>query len=239
MVSLRSMAQCAGVSGNFSLLQNFFGYRHGQPRFSINGNGLPVSTLHQVKALQGKHINLDIILVGGDAFLPDHLYAIDYSLYKTREIYATVGLGIGRISYSLITVAEADGLHQVSDDKDTKKLRRKYRGPHDDALDVFIVLDFNLEEDGVNLLGIARIDVSDNKDAYHADGVVMGVRYGGGSDLGAVFMGPVLAHEVGHCLGLEHSETPGNLMFAAWSGLSLTLDQGQTMLEHEFVQPGC
>ena len=239
MASLRSMAPCVGVSGDFSVLKDFFGYRLGQPRTSTAGIGQPVSILKQIQLLQGKHLHLDLIRVGSDQFLPGHEVAIDCAVYLARKTYAAVGLGIGRISHSVITTAEADGLHQIDEVSQAKKLARKFRGPHDDAMDVFVVLDFNVVIDGEDKVGIAKIDVSDEKDRYHFDGAIMGVRYAGGVSVGGIMQGQALAHEVGHALGLHHTDTIGNLMFPTGTGTSLSADQGAIMRDHDFVEPGC
>ena len=240
MLSLKDFAaQCIGLSGDFSVVRNFFGHREGQPRTSSAGSGRQISLLDQIKGLQGHHIHLDIILVGSDQFLTGHKQDIDYAVFKTREIFAQVHLGVGRIAHHHITTAEADGLEHIEKKKHYKKLGRKYRGSNDDAIDVFVVLDFDYEMDGEAKAGIAPIGIPDNKDIYHFDGVVMGIRSSGGVNQGAVKLGMLLAHELGHCLSLRHVDYPTNLMFPSSAGSGLSADQGADMRSHDYVQPGC
>lgn len=52
--------------------------------------------------------------------------------------------------------------------------------------------------------------------------------------------GYVLAHEVCHYLGLDHSSSSSNLMFGTVpNGGNLTTGQGSDMRDHCFVRTGC
>jgi hypothetical protein len=240
MVSVREMAQCIGISGNFSIVRDFFGHRMGIPRLSQNSPlTVQLSLLKQIHLLQSKHIHLDVIRVGSFTVLEE--MNIDYAVYKARETYAQVDLGIGRVAHFLIPEEDADGLEEINSHSEAKKLAKKYRGPHDDAIDVFIVMDFNVTSGGQEKAGICDINLPCNKNLYHFDGAVMGVRFAGGVPLGSIMLGQVLAHEVGHGLGLYHTSTVGNLMFGPdpATGFDLSSDQGEKMRSHCFVQSGC
>jgi predicted Zn-dependent protease len=51
-------------------------------------------------------------------------------------------------------------------------------------------------------------------------------------------MGVAIAHEVGHFLGLKHTDASQNFMNASTSGSStnITSDQSKTMRKHGFVR---
>jgi Matrixin len=239
MISLKDLARCIGIEGSFLVVRDFFGHSKGHPRASPLGPSKQLSVLGQVRLLRGPHIHLDVVRVGGNRFSAGHDLDIDFAIFRAREIYAAVGLGIGRVSHYLLPEADADGLHAIESRRQAKRLARKYRGPHDDAIDVFFVLDYNVTSGGEDKAGIAPIGLPCNKNRYHFDGIVMGVRFFGGVDVGAIVLGGVLAHELGHGLGLHHTDTVGNLMFPTLTGTALSSDQGEEMRRHCFIQPGC
>src|SRR5262245_39737487 len=87
MASLRQAAQCIGLSGDIQVVRDFFGYWTGAPK--------PLSLLTQLKLLQGKHVHLNLIRTA--ALQPPSLKTIDAGLQFMRDVYATVGVGVGRI----------------------------------------------------------------------------------------------------------------------------------------------
>ena len=103
-VSLRTVCGCIGLTGNISIMSDFFGYR----RFVKPTTD---SLLTQVKILsEGAHINMNIIIVGSNMYMDPDLAEIEYAIRKMRSIYAQVNIGIGRIEYNYpITTQEAPG----------------------------------------------------------------------------------------------------------------------------------
>ncbi len=72
-----------------------------------------VSLLTDVRSLLGRHTHLNVIRVGVDNFTADEFGKIDYSIYKARNIYRTVNLGIGRVEHYDILVADANGREDI------------------------------------------------------------------------------------------------------------------------------
>ena len=89
MASLRSIAACIGVTGNFSVSRDFFGFLRGVPS--------DVSILTQVRRLQGRHVHMNFIRVGSDQFTNNDLAEMDSALQFTRDNYAQVNLGVGKV----------------------------------------------------------------------------------------------------------------------------------------------
>jgi hypothetical protein len=135
VISLRQQAACIGVTGGFSVVRDLYGYRSEKPR--------DLSLRLQLSLLRNPHVHLDVLLVGADQMLPGNRRLIDRALHGAREIFEQVPLGIGRVSYFVLNTDEADGFEILSDKAEAKRLTRRFRGPHDDALDVFFVLEYN------------------------------------------------------------------------------------------------
>jgi hypothetical protein len=219
VASLRRIAECIGLSARVSVLSDFYGM--------LNRPRRPLSLLQQLRLLQGPHVHLNLIRVGIESFTAGDEAAIDRALEQTRAIFATVGLGVGRVVRYLIGTADANGREHIEDTGEARALADEWTVP-DDALDVFLVLTFA----GI-IGGYSPIPGSCDKNRKGRSGAVVAVDNG-------PFLGVGLAHEVGHYLGLDHVRDPANLMFDdGLPGMNLTSSQGATMRRHCSVKPGC
>ena len=220
MDSLKAIAACIGVTGDFSVSQNFFGFLRGAPG--------DVSVLTQIRRLQGRHVHMNFIRVGSDQFTNNDLAEMDSALQFTRDTYAQVNLGVGRIEHYVISTGEADGADNINNDDEAEDLTNRWTVPNS-ALDIFWVLTY-----AGTTIGLSRVDGPCDKNAKGMDGSVVAIE---GS---ANTTGFVLAHEAGHYLGLNHSSSSSNLMFGTVpNGGNLTSGQGSNMRDHCFVKPSC
>jgi hypothetical protein len=226
MASIRQMANCIGLSGEIWLVKDFYGYWKGGPK--------QLSLLKQVLLLKGKHIHLNLIRVGIESFTNEGKnndeQEINLAVQFTRDTYATVNLGIGRVERYEITTADAEGREHIDSDGEARELTRKWTVDND-ALDVFFVLTYT----GITI-GLSKVDGSCNKHRKSPmTGSVVAIEDSPNTT------GFVLAHEVGHYLGLSHSDNDStNLMFPVVpNGGNLTSNQGNKMREHCFVDSGC
>ena len=220
MASLRDIAACIGITGGFSVSRDFFGFLRGVPS--------DVSVLTQIRRLQGRHVHMNFIRVGSDQFTNNDLAEMDSALQFTRDNYAQVNLGVGRILHFFILTADANGAENINNDDEAEELTNDWTVPNS-ALDIFWVLTY-----AGSTIGLSRVDGPCDKDAKGMDGSVVAIE---GS---ANTTGFVLAHEAGHYLGLDHSSSSSNLMFGTVpNGGVLTNAQGSDMRDHCFVNSGC
>ncbi len=141
MASVKSILNCIGVdtSGSVSLLFSGFGFIRGQvPQDPDTSVTAQVSLLQYVQSLQGKHIHINVIRVGIDNFTSAEVDKIDYAIYKIRNIYRQVSLGVGRVEHYDVTSADADGKDDLGSEDEAEDLTHDWTVPND-ALDVFMV----------------------------------------------------------------------------------------------------
>ena len=222
MASLKKTANCIGLTGNISIIQDFFGYRTWTP---VSG---PRSLRTQMRLLQGKHIHLNLIQTA--SFDISQQKEIDYGLQVTRKIYATVNVGVGRVQRFSIPPG-----HEVIDGHDeAQDLWNKFSTPND-GIDVFLVRLIPGGVKGMSPEGGGSCD----KDSKNNSGCVIDVE--DSLDGSGFTLGLVLAHEVGHYLGLGHEEKLyDNLMNPNIpNDGKLYGGQGGVMVLHCSVKGGC
>jgi hypothetical protein len=234
-VSLRSLAaSCLGVTGDFSVRSGIFGYPYGTMTRDLR-------LLSHVRNIRGQAINLSVILVAHE---PDfsgqwtraECQRIQDAIDRMREIYAQVQLGVRRIYWQYIPVADSNGYSTV-DAGEATDLTNDWSGDND-GIDVFYVSDVTDAGGWSNSSGPCDKDADKER-----TGAVLEL------SSGANFAGILLAHEVGHYLRLAHANTITNLMgvdsnndgIGELDGTSddLTTSQGNTMRGSCFVRPPC
>jgi len=158
-----------------------------------------------------------------------------------REIYAReANLGVGRIRYNPIQSSSAPNRLTIDNNAEAYTLTNEW--PFDDsAINVFFVQIFVSE---TNYAGLSDIDgVCDKPVVGEMNGCVVTLQYPGLTYY-------ILAHEVGHYLGLCHSDDPkcetksddpNNLMISVGVNIParITNEQVKKMKEHCFIKSGC
>jgi len=155
MGSLRDIAQCIGVTGNFSVLHDFYGYTAAPQDLSV---------LTQVRRLQRRHVHMNLIRVGIESFTAADELEIDGAVQFTRDSYAAVNLGVGHVTRWFITTADANGRDNIGSDGEAEDLTNEWTVDNH-ALDVFFVLTY-----AGTTIGLSRVDGPCDKDAKGMDG---------------------------------------------------------------------
>jgi hypothetical protein len=218
---------------------------------AVTGTG-SYSLRHQIILLDSNHIHVNLILVGYETFTESELADIDVAVFAARWIYAKVGLGIGRVSWFAIPLADAMGFESIASDDEAQVLTNSWT-VHNDGLDVFILRAAWFDDERSHR-GISEQEAScdkDRTDGFSGSVVSLG---------GALETSFTLPHEMAHDLGLHHigglesediekigdiSVIPlsvrKNLMFPDRFDQrnTLTPEQGNIMRKHCLIQPGC
>lgn len=220
--SIRVALACLGHATGGSVLRDLFGYSLVPKEMSIRD---------QIKAIAGKHYDVNLILVAPENMFAGKTHQICYSLQVTREIYGNVGFGIGKVRWYSISEEQA-GSHAVIDSSGEASDLTEDWTVKNSALDLFIVRTIN-GADGWSAVG-GSCD-KDKKDSMTGSVVEL---YDGDDDYAA----NGFAHEMGHYLNLEHITDTGNFIGGngasdSWTGIHAW--QGTDMKKHCFVKPGC
>jgi hypothetical protein len=170
-------------------------------------------------------LSINIIRVGSENFTSADATTINNAITTIKNTYATVGLSISRVERYTISLADAKGRDVIDNDGEAEALTDEWTVPNN-AVDVFFV---KLYVGAV--AGLSPVSGPCDKDAKGMDGSVV--------ELVGSTTGQVLAHEVGHYLGLSHvTGDSSNLMFPSVpNGGLLTAAQGTTMKSHCFIDP--
>lgn len=232
MPNLRDTAQnCLGINGGFSVLADFYGYPFGHP-------GRTLSLRQQLDLVRGETVDFNLIRVGIENFNLADNQEIQTAVQITREIYAQAGLGVRRLVWAFITVAQAGGFVSLESTGEASDLTDAWNGPDPDALDVFIVENFlaNCTPTGCTI-GLSAVEgPCDKDDKDEMTGAVTSI-----GNTGVVNSGVLLAHEVGHYLGLDHTNAASNLMRPNIAAANTNLTDGQEsdLRNHCFVEDVC
>jgi hypothetical protein len=169
-------------------------------------------------------ISVNLIRVGSDQFTPADLTTINSAVTVLRNTYATIGLSVRRVEHFVITTAQANGRDVINSNSEAETLTDEWTVKNN-AVDVFLVKSYV-----GSVAGLSPVGGPCDKDAKGMDGTVV--------ELVGSTTGLVLAHEVGHYLGLPHvTGNSSNLMFPSVpNGGTLTTSQGNTMKNHCFIE---
>jgi matrixin len=228
MVSLKDTAKkCLGITPTFSVIQDFYGFPFGHP-------GRDMSLKEQLQLIQGPALNFNLIRVGLENFsLGDH-QEIQTAVQVTRELYAKVGLGVRRLVWAFISVADAGDHTTIDSVAEAKDLTDDWNGPAG-AHDVFIVRNMLTSEGFIGYSAI-KGECGDKDDKDELTGSVASL-----NGTGPFSSGVLMGHEVGHYLGLKHTNAANNVMqpSVSSSNTTITSSQGAKIRDHCWVSDVC
>jgi hypothetical protein len=139
----------------------------------------------------GRHIHLNMITVGFDTLsATDRQTAankVDYAVFRTRNIFAQVSLGVGRVEHFVISAAESNGRDDLGSEGEADDLSDEWSVPNN-GIDVFLVRNIS-DSDYIGISPVPGDCDKGDKD----DGLI-----GGESNLGFESFSRKVAHELGH-----------------------------------------
>lgn len=257
MASVKAILNCIGRStdGELSVLRHLFGFRRFRVPSDGAGGSFSVSMLDTLNGLQGRHVHLNVIMVGwlnefNAADRDTGREKCDYAVMRTRQIYAARNLGVGRVDYFVIDRSEADGAHDIGSEGEADELSDDW-SVDNNGIDCFVPRTIS----DPDFVGISPVGGDCDKGGKR-DGLIAGAIDRGGS-VGASFdaFARTFAHEIGHYLGLPHNhgnscptgtDARNNLMaqtrcitLSARDAVTLTADQGSDMRGHCTTRSGC
>lgn len=236
--TIGSNAPAAGPwPGNVSLLEDFWCYNHPP-------EDAEMSLRKQMKLMNGRYFNLNLIRVGDRPISSGE--RINGAAHWVREIYAEFDIGVVRIGHFAISSANANGHDQIDSDEEAGELTNSWT-VHNDGIDAFLVSRHWSNDNAEVVTGGLSPEggTCDKDDAKGMTGLLAT------TSNGLRVNSLVLAHELGHYLGLPHrpdkrseeltpeDQTPDNirnLMFPLQVGGSrLSSNQLADIKDHCFI----
>lgn len=191
-------ADCLGQTGELSVRRHLFGYVWG-------GISRELRVRRHIESIRGRSINLCVFFVGhepgfGGSMTQAQAIRVQHGIDLMREIYRDeAGLGVRRIFWRYIGEDDAAPFLSINAGGATD-LTEAYSGPNN-GIDLFVVQ--TITDAG----GWSNSDGPCDKDDKGRTGAVVEVTTSSDD-----FFGILTAHEVGHYLGLVHTNSATNLM---------------------------
>jgi len=251
-MSVRSVRQAMnamglGGTGNLSVMRDVMGFWRATPPTDPSTSAPVVVRLGEAfTALQRRHVHLNLIEVGFDAPGVGNLDAadnrVDYAVHRIRRIYADASLGLGRVQYWWIGVAQANGYDDLGSESEADDLSDDW-SVNNDGIDMFLVANIS----DPDFVGISPVP-GDCSKGGKSDGLI-----GGEVNRAAEGFSRTAAHELGHFLNLPHNHgdtcptatsARENLMaqtrcaVSTRSSVQLTGSQGTTVRGRCQTRPG-
>jgi hypothetical protein len=188
---------CLDKTGTLRVRRDLFGYPWGPIDRDLR-------VRRHIERIRDTSINLCVFFVGhepgfGGSFTEAQAISTQHAIDLMREIYAQADIGVRRIFWRYIDEDDVGTYLSVNAAQATD-LTNDYSGPND-GIDLFMVQ--NVSDAG----GWSNSSGPCDKDASGRTGAVCEVNTGSDD-----FLGVLVAHEVGHYLGLVHTNSATNLM---------------------------
>jgi hypothetical protein len=168
-------------------------------------------------------VEVNLIAVSGDTWTSAQWTTFLNGLTGAAQIYRNVGIRMKLAGTFQIAAAQAGGYPTIDSDSEAEDLTEDWTVPNS-ACDVFGVPTYVGP-----VAGLSPVDGPCDKDAKGMNGSVVERMFP---------LNVIIAHEVGHYLGLDHNSATNNFMNPTVSGSTtiITGAQGSKMKKHCFIR---
>jgi hypothetical protein len=217
--SLRETAtECTGESTPVSVLEDVFDYQLGPDR--------PLSLGDQLDRVRGQSFGINVIGVCPESFSTADVRDIEEAIQEARDLFAQVGVGIRAVEWYRIDAGDANGHCELGDDGSPIAEARALTNDwtiDNDLMDLFVVRNFTGRG------GRSAIDGDCDKSTGSCESGMSGSVVELISP--AATMGILMAHELGHYFGLEHTSRTNNFMnpTVGTANTGITTSQGSVV----------
>jgi len=197
-------------------------------------DGRNISDTITARVMAGFGMNMT--RVGSESFTNAEYNDLYDAVDVTQDIYEARDVTYTGISRRHITNADAGSYTIINSLNEGYNLFSDWSGPNNDYIDVFIVHDHTTGFDGLAGDAPGPTSHSGSESGVWADKTGY-TDASGNARLSVDYLGMLIGHEVGHYLGLDHTNLAGNLLLSS-SGTNdtdLTYDQYRTIIDYGWV----
>jgi len=227
VASLRKLTEFVGVPPreNVSVCRDLLGFSASHPPGALfrRRPAARVSMNDFIRSFRRQHFHVRIINAGADTMSSADEAALDYAVYRLRDIYVNAGIGVGLILRQRLTVANSrghdaitslDGMVRAGADltNDFPFIDASGRTVDGDRTALPVVIPANLLVPTTTPDGTVAFVAGHSPNPGPCENPGHGQMRSSVVGIDGESTGRTLAHEVGHFLGAPHPSPDGNTL---------------------------